>query len=186
MLRFPQASLLTDRLEVRQIKHADLKDLYAVHSVDAVNRYLPYTTWQNADDGEAWWQRVQDRMADGKALQFAICLRDSERVIGSCVLFAYDEVHRRAEFGYAFGQEHWGQGFARESMQRFINYCFTELELRRLEARVDSRNRASSGLLQRLGFGREGCLKEWMVEGDQPVDSLLFALLSREWGQTRR
>ena len=186
VLRFPQAALLTDRLMLREIQHADLRDLYDVHSVDAVNRYLPYTTWESAEDGEAWWQRVQDRMADGKALQFAICLRQSERVIGSCVLFAYEEAHRRAEFGYAFGQQYWGQGFAREAMERFLTYCFSELDLRRLEARVDSRNEASCVLLQRLGFNSEGCLREWMLEGEDPLDSLLFALLAYEWYETKR
>ncbi|RLQ20391.1 GNAT family N-acetyltransferase [Seongchinamella sediminis] len=180
MLRFPSQALATERLLLREIAHVDLDDLYAVHSVAAVNRYLPYTTWQSKADAEAWWQRVQDRMSDGKALQFAICLRDSQRVIGSCVLFAYDEAHGRIEIGYAFGQDYWGRGYAREALERFLDYCFDDLALRRIEARVDARNRASSGLLTRLGFVSEGCLRQWQMEGDTPVDSQLFALLAHE------
>lgn len=180
MLRFPSQPLLSERLLIREIAHADLRDLYAVHSVEAVNRYLPYTTWSNCADAEAWWQRVQERMSDGKALQFAVCLRDSGQVIGSCVLFAYEEAHRRIELGYAFGQAYWGQGYAREALERFLDYCFGDLGLRRIEARVDSRNGASSGLLLRLGFVAEGCLRAWMMEGDTPVDSQLFALLAHE------
>ena len=186
MLQFPATPLLTERLLVREIQHTDLDDLYAVHSDEAVNRYLPYTTWHSAADGEAWWQRVQDRMEDGKALQFAICLRESQAAIGSCVLFAYEEAHNRAELGYALGRAHWGQGLAREGLQRFLDYCFDELKLRRVEARVDSRNQASSGLLQRLGFSPEGCLRAWMMEGDTPVDSDLFALLAHQRGSLTR
>ena len=181
VLNFPDAPLLSERLLLREIRHADLQPLYAVHSVEAVNRYLPYTTWQSAADGEAWWQRVTARMDEGTALQFAICRRDPELVIGSCVLFDYDHEHARIELGYALGQAHWGQGYALESMGRLLDFCFKELRLRRIEARVDSRNNASAALLARLGFSREGCLRAWQMEGTTPVDSLQFGLLSAEW-----
>ena len=180
MFAFPDQPLQSERLVLRKICKEDLTPLHAVHSVPAVNRYIPYKTWQTKEDAEAWWQRVSGRMEEGNALQFAICLAEGGLVIGSCVLFAYEEAHGRAELGYVIGQKHWGKGYAREAVQRLLGYCFENLQLRRIGARVDARNEASSGLLLRLGFRQEGCLRAWEMEGDTPVDSLLFALLTGE------
>ncbi|TDG14241.1 N-acetyltransferase [Seongchinamella unica] len=84
------------------------------------------------------------------------------------------------ELGYALGKDHWRQGYAQEALACFLDHCFEALAVRRIEARVDSRNAASSGLLRRLGFVSEGCLREWMMEGTTPIDSQLFALLAHE------
>lgn len=181
MFVFPSNPLVSDRLALRKICKADLAHLYSVHSDPAVNRYIPYTTWESHADADAWWQRVENRMAEGKALQFAICQQDSGQVIGSCVLFAYEEAHGRVEIGYVLGQAYWGQGYAREAVQRLLAFCFEDVGIRHIEARVDARNQASAGLLQRLGFRREGCQKAWEMDGETPVDSMLFALLSRQW-----
>jgi RimJ/RimL family protein N-acetyltransferase len=53
--------------------------------------------------------------------------------------------------------------------------------VRRLEAHVDPRNEASRGLVQRLGFTREGLLRERWVDKGEPTDIEVYGLLSREW-----
>ena len=50
-----------------------------------------------------------------------------------------------------------------------------------MEADVDPRNRASVRSLERLGFIKEGHLRErWIVEGEVS-DTILYGLLRREW-----
>lgn len=181
MFAYPSSPLQSERLSIRELRHSDLEDLLAVHSVDAVNRYLPYTTWKNSDDAEAWWVKLQERMLDGNAMQFVICDRAQDRAIGGCILFGYAKEHQRAELGYAIGQDYWGKGYAREAMQRFLRYAFDDIGLRRIDAKVDARNEASSGLLLRLGFAAEGCLRQWMQEKDSLIDMRLFGLLCHEW-----
>ena len=62
-----------------------------------------------------------------------------------------------------------------------MRFAFEELGLRRIEADVDPRNEASIRLLERLGFQREGYLRErWLV--DQEInDTVFYGLLRREW-----
>ena len=168
---------------IRGVTRDDLDDLFDVHSVDAVNRYLPYDTWNNSADAEAWMDRVEDRIKDGKAMQFVIRDRALGKAIGGCILFGYDETHGRAELGYAIGQDHWGKGYAKEAIQCLLVYAFETLRLRRIEAKVDARNGASSGLLLKLGFSNEGCLRQWGRDTDQNtlIDLQLYALLHHEW-----
>jgi RimJ/RimL family protein N-acetyltransferase len=62
-----------------------------------------------------------------------------------------------------------------------LAYAFDELDLRRIEADVDPRNAASIRTLERLGFRREGYLRErWRVNGEVQ-DALFYGLLRREW-----
>jgi [ribosomal protein S5]-alanine N-acetyltransferase len=55
------------------------------------------------------------------------------------------------------------------------------LDLRRLEATVEAPNTASTGLLQRLGFTREGVLRERWISHGEPVDAEVYGLLRHEW-----
>jgi RimJ/RimL family protein N-acetyltransferase len=67
-----------------------------------------------------------------------------------------------------------------EAASALVEHAFGTLELRRIEADIDPRNVASARLLERLGFVREGLLRErWMV-GDEVSDSALYGLLDRD------
>ena len=68
-----------------------------------------------------------------------------------------------------------------EALVRLVGYAFGELGLHRLEADIDPRNAASARSLARLGFRKEGTLRErWIVAGEVS-DSDLYGLLGTEW-----
>ena len=52
--------------------------------------------------------------------------------------------------------------------------------LRRLEAEVDTNNLASNALLQRVGFTREGTLRQRWVGKGRTYDTHLYGLLAGE------
>ena len=68
-----------------------------------------------------------------------------------------------------------------EALQRLVRYAFEELDLHRLEADIDPRNEASERTLLRLGFVKEGYMRERWIVADVVSDSAVFGLLRREW-----
>jgi RimJ/RimL family protein N-acetyltransferase len=117
----------------------------------------------------------------GNLFQWAIARRSDDLLIGTCTLFGLDLTNARAEIGYALRHDHWGGGWAHEALTELLDYVFNVLQLRRLEADVDPRNPRSLQLLQRLGFQREGLLRErWEVAGELQ-DSVLLGLLAKDW-----
>jgi RimJ/RimL family protein N-acetyltransferase len=67
-----------------------------------------------------------------------------------------------------------------EAVSALIAYAFDDLKLNRLEADIDPENLPSAKGLEKLGFAREGLLRErWIVAG-KVSDSALFGLLARE------
>ena len=175
------APIETERLAVRLVLESDLPALMEVNSDEAVTALLPYATWRSAADAEAWLARMRDIEATGLAFQFVVVLKSAERAIGTCLLFRFDEGSARAELGYALGRAYWGQGFMREALTALLDSAFGTMGLRRLEAEVDTANAPSARLLQRLGFTKEGLLRQrWMTKG-KAKDVEVYGLLRNEW-----
>lgn len=175
----------TPRLLLRGVREADLGDLLSVNSNDEVTRHLPYASWRSLDDAWAWYRRIADLQTKNSCAQFAIVQRDSEQVIGSCLLHRYDPGSARAEIGYVLGRPHWGRGLMVEALRAVIAAAFAQADLRRLEAEIDPRNLGSLAVIEKLGFTREGLLRERWVSHGLPHDVAVFGLLRKEWSDPR-
>ena len=177
----PDTAIHSERLALRLVRDEDLPQLLEMNADDIVTRYLPYESWRDMADAQAWMGRAQARLAAGEAWQFVIVLRESGRVIGSALLFHFDLPSGRAELGYLLGRAHWGAGYMQEAAATLVDYAFGAAGFRRLEAEIDPRNEASARLLERVGFVKEGHLRErWDTKGEVS-DSGLYGLLRSDW-----
>ncbi|TAG46418.1 MAG: N-acetyltransferase [Betaproteobacteria bacterium] len=167
----------TERLLLRLVRREDLPALFDVNSNPAVTQFLPYPAWQTMDDANVWYERTLTRQETGAAWQFAIVLQQTGLALGTCLLFNFDPSSRRAETGYVLGQAHWSKGYASEAMRGLIAYAFDTLDLRRLEAQINPNNVASCALIERLGFAREGLLRERFFDNGGFCDSAFYGLL---------
>jgi GST-like protein len=177
----PITQLLANRVAIRPVSGADLDDLFEINGDDAVTRFLPYKTWRTADDAGAWLARMEALGATGTGQQLVIERREDRKVIGTVLLFRFDEGSARLELGYVLGRAHWRQGYAAEALRAVCGHAFKELAVRRIEAEVDPRNTASNALLLSLGFVQEGLLRQrWLTKG-VASDTNLFGCLAHEW-----
>jgi [ribosomal protein S5]-alanine N-acetyltransferase len=180
--------ITTERLVLRLVELQDLPALLAVNGDASVTRHLPYATWAAMADALAWYERMLGIMETGTALQFVIVRRSDGLPIGTALLFRHDESSQRAELGYVLGSAFWGQGYMQEALQALVQAAFGPMGLRRLEAEVDPVNTASVQVLERLGFQREGLLRQrWASAKDEgrPYDVAIYGLL-REDGEAPR
>jgi RimJ/RimL family protein N-acetyltransferase len=170
-----------ERLIVRPVEEADLPALLLVNGDDEATRFLPYASWRSLTDGRVWFERMSLMGARGESIQYVVTERASGVAIGTCLLFRYEESSARAELGYVLGRSYWGRGLMREALIAVIDCAFGAYGLRRLEAEVDPLNRASSALLERLGFTREGQLRKRWIDKGVAHDTIIYGLLSDEW-----
>jgi RimJ/RimL family protein N-acetyltransferase len=68
-----------------------------------------------------------------------------------------------------------------EALQGLVGYAFQTVALNRLEADIDPRNTASARTLERLGFQKEGHLRERWIVNEEISDTDLYGLLHRDW-----
>jgi RimJ/RimL family protein N-acetyltransferase len=177
----PTLQLDSARLVLTPIRATDAQALFAIQSDHAGMRYWNHPAW--TDLKQAYVQILDDLAALDAGTQLKLAIREhvDGPLLGIVVVFAIDETSRRAEIGYHLAASAQGKGYMHEALSRFAAYLFDALRLRRLEAEIDPRNVPSAKVLERLGFQREGLLRErWRVAGEIS-DSAVYGLLAREW-----
>lgn len=171
----------TSRTTLREVVADDLVDLMEINGDAEVTRYLPYDTWQSPEDAVAWLERMKALAASGTVRQLVIARNTDGKVIGTALLFKFDEGSSRVELGYVLGRAHWRQGYAAEAMNALITHAFCTLGIRRMEAEVNPDNVASNRLLHSLGFEHEGFLRERWVAKGLAYGVNVYGLLAKQW-----
>lgn len=181
MSALPPLALRTARLALRPLEPEDAEALHAIHSDPEVMRYWSSPPWTTLEQARASIAADAPGLASGSHARAGIVLREGGNLIGTCTLHGVQAASRRAELGYALARDHWGRGYMDEALRALVAHAFGPLGLHRLEADIDPRNAASARSLERLGFRREGHLRErWIVNGEIS-DSWLYGLLRHEW-----
>jgi RimJ/RimL family protein N-acetyltransferase len=181
MTHVPENPIELERVRLRAIEEADADAIFAIQSDEEVARYQSRPALTQRAEAEELIARIRKGYDDGHALQLGIERKEDALLIGTCLLFHFDEQNRRAEIGYTLGRPHWSRGYMHEALTALVDYAFGALDLIRLEADIDPRNVASARSLERLGFTKEGYLRErWIVNG-VVSDTALYGLLRREW-----
>jgi len=171
----------TNRLSLRWISAEDVDDFYAIYSDPEVMRYWSTPPLADRNAASKLVSEIHESFKRRELMKWGIARRTDDTLIGSVTLFHPDFTHRRAEIGYALGRAHWGQGYMQETLKAVLTYAFEVLEFHRIEADVDPRNSASIRTLERLGFQREGYLRErWQVNGEIQ-DAFFYGLLRPDW-----
>ena len=126
-----------------------------------------------------WLEELQK---DKNTFAFAIRPLEGDDLIGYLEL---DEViwqHGVCGMGLSIGdQANWGRGFGYEATQLGLAFAFNELNLHRVQVTVFSYNERSIGLIEKLGFQREGVFREFLQRDGRRHDMVLYGLLRHEW-----
>jgi RimJ/RimL family protein N-acetyltransferase len=171
----------TARLSLRSISADDVDNFYEIYSNPEVMRYWSTPPLPNKDAASRLIREINEGFRRRESLKWGIALRAGDTLIGSVTLFHPEFTHRRVEIGYALGRDNWGHGYMQETLKAVLNYAFSVLNMHRIEADVDPRNAASVRTLERLGFQREGYLRErWHVNGEIQ-DAYFYGLLRPDW-----
>jgi RimJ/RimL family protein N-acetyltransferase len=157
------ASLRTDRLLLRPARRDDLAAFHALLTDERVMRYWSTLPHASLAETEAWLAAMIVTPPDAGE-DFVVEL--DGRAIGKAGL------HRFPEIGFAIMPDCWGRGLAREAVAAVLNRAFGHHGLPAVTADVDPRNRASLGLLARLGFVETGRATANFRVGDQWFDSV--------------
>ncbi|WP_176050121.1 GNAT family N-acetyltransferase [Burkholderia sp. BCC1644] len=180
MPMFDTVTLDTPRLVLRPPRESDAHALFDLWSDAEAMRYFSFSPMTHVEQAIERVERNLRTSASGQDFVCVLELPETGDVLGECVLFHANEQCRRAEIGFSLRRTFWNGGYMREAASAVIEHAFDTLCLNRLEADIDPRNVASARLLERLGFVREGLLRERWIVGDEVSDSALYGLLASD------
>jgi ribosomal-protein-alanine N-acetyltransferase len=183
MTRMPLSTptLHTVRLLLRPFKDSDANALFALHSNAYVLRYWDAPPWNEPVRAERFITACRQIAEAGTGTRLAVDRVSDGAFIGWCSLTRWNRDYRSASMGYCFDDAAWGHGYATEAAWALLQWAFDTLEMNRVQAETDTRNAASARVLEKLGFVREGTLREDCVVSGEVSDSWVYGLIRREW-----
>ncbi|PZO95724.1 MAG: GNAT family N-acetyltransferase [Haemophilus parainfluenzae] len=174
-------SLKTSRLFLRRLTYADAEALFSYFSEPSVTEYYDVDTLIRVEQAEELIRLWNVAYSMKKAMRWALVLKESNEVIGTCGFHNFHEEHARAEIGYDLKPAFWHQGYMREAVSSMIRYGFRRLNLHRIEAFIFPQNIASRKLLEAVGLQFEGRLQEYFWHRGEFVDSEIYAITYSRW-----
>ncbi|OGO35848.1 MAG: GNAT family N-acetyltransferase [Chloroflexi bacterium RBG_16_57_11] len=176
-------NLETTRLILRRFTNDDLEPFLAYRSDPEVSRYQGWSEPYTRDMAEEFIRDLVIRQPGepGEWFQWAIELRASGEMIGDCAFYLLERDPRQAEIGVTLSRAHQGSGYAREAIERLMEYLFGELGLHRVCANCDPENKPAWQILERMGFRREAHFIENLWFKGYYASEYWYAMLRREW-----
>lgn len=180
-MSLPTPTLTTQRLRLRPFKDDDAGALFDLHSNAHVLRYWDSPPWTERERAAVFLAACRRLAEEGTGVRVAIERLSGGAFVGWCSVTRWNPTHRSAALTYCLDEAAWGHGYATEAAGALLEWAFDTLGLNRVQAETDTRNLASARVLEKLGFVREGTLREDCVVNDEVSDSWVFGLLRREW-----
>lgn len=177
----PTPTLYTGRLRLRPFADADADDLFALHTNAHVMRYWDGPLWGERGRAERFIAACREMADGGSGARLAVDRVSDGSFIGWCSLNRWNPDYRSASLGSCYDDAAWGHGYATEAARGLLGWAFAKLDLNRVQAETDTRNVASARVLEKLGFVREGTLREDCVVNGEVSDSWVYGLLRRDW-----
>ena len=175
--KFPE--LETERLNLIEIKQSYLDDYYKLFSDERVTRYYNIIPFKEKSEVQKHLDWFECRFKDKSGIRWGIVLKGRENMIGTLGFNNFQKAHR-ANIGYDLQFEYWNNGIISEALRGIIRFGFDELEINRIEAEIMQGNIASEKVLSKLGFKKEGVLRDWMYWNEKHYDMTMYSLLRGE------
>ncbi|WP_073085820.1 GNAT family N-acetyltransferase [Chitinophaga jiangningensis] len=165
-------------LVLRPFKDKDAAALFRLFSKDEVTRFMDIASFRNITDATQIITYFRELQQAEEGFRMAIML--GTELVGTCGYHKWNKPHFKAEIGYDLLPEYWGKGIMTVAVGALLDFGFQEMELNRTEAFVDPLNTPSSRLLGRLGFQKEGLLRDAFFEKGTFVDAEIYSLLKAD------
>ena len=140
-------------ISLRRLTEEDIPNMSKMFGNNQVTKYLTGDT--PPSDEHSMLKIVRAR----RETEWAIVLNETNEFIGDAMIPNITEGYL-GEIGCVLRQEYWAKGYAKEVMLLLIDYCKETLGLKRLCARMDSKNINSKNLFENLGFELNAVLPE--------------------------
>ncbi len=177
--------MASDRLILRRMKETDADDMFEYASAEETTRFLLWQPHKTKRFTKNYLKFIQKQYKSGEFYDWAVTLKDSGKMIGTCGFTNINSENMRAEIGYVINPKYHGFGYATEAAMLVVRFAFEQLDIHRLEAKFIVGNDASENVMRKLGMKKEGIMREYMfIKGDFR-DICMYSMLAEDYFRQR-
>ena len=173
---------VNEKLFLRQLQPQDAPLIY--HQLDIsrknLRKFLPWVDYNtNEEHSLRFIEMMTRKTEEQEALALGIWYENN--CCGVIDLHNWEHQIQKAEIGYWLGAAFQGKGIATAAAKALISFAFTKLKLNKIEIRFVMQNEKSGRIPIRLGFSKEGILRDSAKLHGQFVDMVVMGILREDW-----
>jgi ribosomal-protein-alanine N-acetyltransferase len=177
-----------DLTTLREVAVSDVHTLFTLFSDPAVTAHMapPPPTLAKFAGFVEWSQRER---AQGRGVCFGIVPEGVAAAVGILQVRWLDATASDAEWGFVLSAHFWSTGVFSDAANALMEFAFTAMHVKCLEARIALRNRRAHAAVQKLGARFESTLPASSPTGIPRDPETLWTLRELDWrsrARTRR
>ena len=169
-------------IELKMMGHKDHVHLFELIETNwtYLRQWLPWVDQHTEPShSEQFISQAFEQHANRQALSAGIFYQ--QQLVGVIGFTTYDWQNRIGTIGYWLAESFQGKGIMTRSLKAVLTYGFTQLDLNRIQLFSAFDNDSSKAIPERLGFTKEGLIRENERLHNRYVDHILYSILKREW-----
>lgn len=174
--------IINQKIDMRllEIRQAEQLFLLVESNREHLRRWLPWLdNTKSVEEIKSFIKRSLEKFSSDNGCHAGIWYEDN--LAGVIGIHEINWPNKCASFGYWLGEKFQGKGIMTRACEALINHSFSDLGLNRIEIRCAEENFKSKAIPERLGFTKEGIIRdaEWLY--DHYLNYVVYGLLAREW-----
>ncbi|WP_269222234.1 MULTISPECIES: GNAT family N-acetyltransferase [Flavobacterium] len=142
--------------------------------------WLPFVDrMQTVEFAQNFVNGTMQRNKDGN--EYAFVIVENSIVIGRIGVYKIDGQNKIGEIGYWIIEGFQGKGSVTKSCKAIIDFCFSELQLNRIEIKCGTENFKSKTIPEKLNFTKEGVIRQGELLYDTFIDLNLYSILKSDF-----
>lgn len=173
---------IDNEIILREFVHGDADAVFA-SAMANLDHLMEFMFWMKPNysiaDAKVFVAQSIVDAEQKKSLNFGIFRGD--KFIGSIGFPNFDREAKATEIGYWIDRDEEGKGIVSQACKLLIDYAFNEMKMNRIQIRCVAENLRSAAIPVRLGFVKEGVLRQSQFRNGKLHDFVIYGLLVSEW-----
>lgn len=174
-----KSPIITERLCIKKITVNELLLIRAEINYDETNKMTCRPIIKR--EGNELFEFYNHIIKKENNLLFSIWRKQDEELVGKVSFNDYNPRNRSMELGYYMIPRFRKYGYMREALTSLFDILFRNIELNKIYAQTGSLNIESIQLLEKMGFKKDGALRNHHELNDIFYDDYIYSILNKEW-----
>ena len=165
------------KISIRKFERKDIPKKVEWINNPENNQFLHYDLPLEIEKTEQWFDNNT-----GRTDRYDAVIECDGVSCGTIGLLHIDRKNSKAEYYVAMGEVSLkGRGVSTEASKLILHYAFKELELNRVYLFTETDNMAAQRLFEKVGFVKEGCIREDIISHGRFVDRFVYGICRDEY-----
>jgi len=171
-------------LKPMELKHSN--QLFGISQDDRIWRYLSMYP-KTLDEIEIFVKKGIEARENKTSIPFVIASKIDNQIFGTSRILDLLEMHKTCEIGLTWlNPKSWGNCVNTEAHYLMLKYCFEDLQLRRVQFKIDEQNIRSYKSVEKFGAIREGLLRNLRNYPNGTYNNTyIYSIINKDWEESK-